>query len=126
MHGTIDGDTQRPVILVAEDEFLIACDLAETVEVAGFGVDGPYATLAAAESAAGKRAPDCALLDVDLADTEVFPLADRLQQADVPIVFHSGAADPRELAERYPGATVITKPCPPAQLLASLRSAVAA
>ena len=124
MHGTIDPDTVRPIVLVAEDEFLVAADLAETVEVSGFTVDGPYPTLSSADDALGAQRPDCALLDVRLADAEVFPLADKLRDADVPIVFHSGHLTAAEIVDRYPGARLCTKPCPPDHLMNALNLAM--
>ena len=124
MHGTIETDSIRPVVLVAEDEFLVAADLAETVEVSGFAVDGPYPTLTSADDAAVAHRPDCALLDVRLADAEVFPLADRLRDANVPIVFHSGHLTAAEIADRYPGARICTKPCPPDHLMNALHEAI--
>lgn len=114
----------RPVILVAEDEVLVAFDLAETVEVSGYAVDGPYPTVSDACQAVSAHRPDCALLDVHLLDEEVYPLADQLIKAHVPIVFHSGHASAADLLERYPHATVCQKPCPPDQLMEALRDAV--
>ena len=37
------NDSDRPRVLVVEDEFIIALDLSETVRDLGFRVDGPYA-----------------------------------------------------------------------------------
>ena len=51
-----------------------------------------------------------AVLDVRLADGEVYPLADALIRAGVPIVFHSGHADKTELERSYPGARALPKP----------------
>lgn len=123
MHGPADTQT-RPVVLVAEDEFLVACDLAETVEVAGFGVEGPHASVETAQEAAREITPDCAVLDIRLYDHDVFPLADQLQAANVPIIFHSGHARKADLMERYPDAQLCEKPCPPAELLDTIRATV--
>ena len=53
---------------------------------------------------------DVAVLDVRLADGDVFPLADALIARGVPIVFHSGHADKGELEAAYPGAHALPKP----------------
>ncbi|MGK3893868.1 hypothetical protein, partial [Enterococcus faecium] len=78
-----------------------------TVEDAGLEVEGPYTSLAEAEAALARLDPHrllCAILDVRLRDGEVFPAADRLKAAGVPIIFHSGHADQQALQSRYPGA----------------------
>lgn len=46
-----------------------------------------------------------------LADSEVFPLADRLIELGVPIIFHSGHADAATLRVRYPASRSAAKPC---------------
>lgn len=107
------------VVLLVEDELFVALDVQATVEDAGFVVDGPYATLKetlAAIAAGGQRPPACAILDVRLRDGEVYPAADLLRDAGMPIIFHSGHADQLSLAGRYPGAAFCGKPCSPATL----------
>lgn len=112
----------EPVLLV-EDELFIALDLQATIEDLGFRVEGPCTTLTEAEATierchAGFAA---AVLDVRLADGTVFPAADRLTAAGVPIIFHSGHADEAEMRQRYPAATVCPKPSAPADLAAAIR-----
>jgi hypothetical protein len=68
--------------------------------------------------------PDAAILDVFTADGEVYPLADRLIEAGVPIVFHSGHVSPDEVKARYPDAQACAKPCPPDRLIAAVQEAV--
>ncbi|WAT17773.1 response regulator [Aurantiacibacter sp. MUD11] len=111
------ADTNQPTVLVVEDEFIIALDLSETVRDMGFRVEGPYANKDHAFIAIDQEMPDFAILDVMTADGEVFPLADALTDAGVPIIFHSGHATPRELQERYPDALACSKPCPPSKLM---------
>lgn len=107
----------QPTVLVVEDEVIIALDLSETVRDMGFRVEGPYATKGHAMIAIDQDMPDFAILDVMTADGEVFPLADALSDAGVPIIFHSGHFTRKEIAERYPNAQAAEKPCPPAQLV---------
>lgn len=115
---------ERPIVLVVEDEFIVACDLAETVRDEGFALAGPYARSCDALARLDSDHPDCAILDVQLADGEVYALADALTARGVPILFHSGHALPGELIARYPHARACAKPCPPSELLGSLRDAV--
>ena len=68
--------------------------------------------------------PDCAILDVKIADGEVYPLADALADAGVPLIFHSGHVPPVEIAERYPQAQACAKPCPPDRLISMIGCAI--
>ncbi len=111
---------ERPTVLVVEDEFIVALDLSETVRDLGYVVDGPYSDLRNALRAVDRMMPDFAVLDVKTADGDVYPLADVLSQAGVPIVFHSGHVSPPEIEARYPEAQACTKPCPPSELIGKL------
>lgn len=110
-------------VLVVEDEFIIALDLSETVRDLGFKVEGPYANKDHAMIAIDEEMPDIAILDVMTADGEVFPLADTLTEAGVPIIFHSGHITDKDIAERYPDAQAASKPCPPDRLIAMIERA---
>ena len=111
-------------VLLVEDELLIALDLQLSLEDAGAdvvmadGVATGFAALARCRAAAAL--PHVALLDVRLGDGEVFPVADELSAAGVPIVFHSGHAQGGDLARGYPDAAVLSKPAPIDALLAAL------
>ena len=115
----------RPTVLVVEDEFIIALDVSETVKDLGYELEGPFADRANAMNAIEEDMPDCAILDVFTNDGEVYPLADKLVEAGVPIVFHSGHVPPEEVRARYPDAVACSKPCPPDKLIGALQTAVA-
>jgi DNA-binding response OmpR family regulator len=97
-------------VLVAEDELLIAMDVMDELGAAGFETIGPFAKTAQALEYCRAHTPDCAVLDVRLADGESFPLADLLAERKVPVVFHSGHAARNALNERYPQMRVCPKP----------------
>ncbi len=81
-------------ILIVEDEYVIALDLASTFERKGARVIGPAATLAKAfELVADAQRIDAAVLDISLRDELVFPLADVLKTRSVPYVFTTGCDD---------------------------------
>ena len=44
---------------------------------------------------------------------------------DVPVIFHSGQLTPDEVAERFPQAQALSKPCPPAAVIESVQRAAA-
>lgn len=104
-------------ILVAEDEMVVAFDLCDTVEEAGFEVEGPHAGISSAMLAFQMEEPDLAILDISLDDGNVFPLARKLADENVPIIFHSGRHSREEVEEKFPMATTLLKPCPPADML---------
>ncbi|WP_233192684.1 response regulator [Acidimangrovimonas sediminis] len=99
-----------PGILVVEDEAIVALDLQCILEDMGVSVIGPCPSVASGMSAVEWRKPDAAILDVQLADGEVYALADALHAAQVPLIFHSGHADSAQLSKRYPGARFCPKP----------------
>lgn len=94
-------------ILIVEDDFLVADDLARHFEIAGATVLGPEPSIARSE-----RYIDCAdaaVLDIDLGGELVFPLADRLHARDIPLVFYSGC-NIDELPHRFHNASLLRKP----------------
>jgi len=108
--------THKTVLLV-EDEIFVAMDIQMTLEDEGWTVAGPFPSTAEALSYLDKHTPTCAILDVRLTDGDVFPVADRLREASVPFVFHSGHADGRALEEAYPESAFCQKPCLPTSLV---------
>jgi two-component system, response regulator PdtaR len=117
------AEVQQPTVLVVEDEIIIALDLSETVRDMGYRVEGPYANKSHAFIAIDQEMPDFAILDVMTADGEIFPLADTLTEAGVPIIFHSGHIRECEIAKRYPNAMTAAKPCPPGKLMGMIAEA---
>jgi DNA-binding response OmpR family regulator len=78
-------------VLIVEDSFLVAEDLADTVTELGCTVVGPAGTLADGLRHAADADLDGALLDVNLSNNETsFPIAERLRERGVPFVFLSG------------------------------------
>ncbi len=104
-------------ILVAEDEMVIAFDLCDTVEEAGFEVEGPHAGISSAMLAFQKEKPALAILDVNLSDGSAFGLAEKLTKEDIPVIFHSGQHSSDEVAKRFPGSIALEKPCPPSAMI---------
>lgn len=94
----------------------MALDIQSILEDAGLSVDGPYAGIAEASEAIDRQLPHIAILDVSLRDGEIFPIADRLRELGIPIIFHSGHADGTDLRTLYPDAAICPKPCSPSVL----------
>jgi DNA-binding response OmpR family regulator len=104
-------------ILIAEDEMIVAYDLCETVEEAGFEVEGPHPGISDAMLAFQKEKPDAAILDVELSDGNVFSFARTLKAENIPVIFHSGSLSQTEIEAKFPEAIVRIKPCPPTSML---------
>jgi CheY-like chemotaxis protein len=78
-------------ILVVEDEYVIAADLAQTLEELGALVIGPIGTLAEGiEAATNAPCIDAAALDLNLGSEKAYPIASALQARGVPFVFATG------------------------------------
>lgn len=114
-----------PVILVAEDEAIIGHDLRDTVEEAGYIVEGPHPDVNSAMRAAQENRPDLAILDVALGNEVVYPLAERLMAEQVPVIFHSGQIAREDMLARFPHVRAVEKPCPPADMLENVAEALA-
>ncbi|MCJ8138455.1 response regulator [Falsirhodobacter halotolerans] len=115
-----------PTILIAEDEMIIAMDLKDTLEGAGFQTEGPYATMAGAMKAIEAATPACAILDVRLMDEDIYPLADELIRRGIPFIFHTGHGKPTDILARYPAAIFCLKPSRPESVVAAVSLATAA
>jgi CheY-like chemotaxis protein len=81
----------RRHVLVVEDDYNIAIDLARSLEDFGVSVLGPVASVADALALVARElAIDGAILDINLGVEKVFPLADCLRERGVPFVFATG------------------------------------
>jgi len=85
------GDLTDRQILVVEDEYFIAEDIAQALRQRGATVVGPTgdANEAIALLASGRRI-DAAVIDVNLRGESAFPLAAILRSRGVPFMFATG------------------------------------
>ena len=79
-----------PQILIVEDEFVIAMELALTLRSAGYEVLGPALSVSEALRMLRAERPDAAVLDVNLAGEWVTPVAEVLRAMFVPFILASG------------------------------------
>lgn len=97
-------------VLVVEDDYMIAADLACSLEEAGATVVGPMASVPEALALlATEPRIDAAVLDVNLGSEKVFPVADVLRERGVPFVFATGY-DRWIIPETYAGVRRFEKP----------------
>lgn len=96
-------------VLIVEDEYYLAAELAEALCDRGAEIVGPVATLEDAIRAIEADRIDRAILDVNLRGKMSFPVADRLEAAGIPYVIATGySAD--SLPERFRAKPRIEKP----------------
>lgn len=79
-----------PRVLVVEDEALVAMMIQECLAEFGYQVVGPISTTGEAASQAKDGQFEAAVLDINLGDGAVYPIADILAARGVPFVFVTG------------------------------------
>jgi len=75
---------------VVEDEFLVALHLEDLLTAMGHQVVGPANRIDEALDLAHAGEIDFAVLDINLAGTRSFPVADILRERGIPFVFATG------------------------------------
>lgn len=107
-------------VLVVEDEFLIAQLLCDDLELMGATIVGPFSRIAPAiERIASRERLQAAILDINIAGEEVYPLADELRKLGIKLVFLTGRTK-ASLPERFASFPVFSKEAPIEQLVAAL------
>lgn len=110
-------------VMVVEDEYLIALNLEMALEEYGARVVGPFPRVPEAlDHLASQGPPDIAVLDINVAGTPVFPVAERLADENVPFVFATGY-DKWTIPPAFGDVPRLSKPTDPAQLVKSLMRA---
>ena len=108
-------------ILLVEDEYLIAEDVAAMLREAGGQVIGPAASLPmGVRLAEQSELIDAAVLNIDLQGVEVYPLADELLVRGVPFLFLTGYGDD-QIPEKYAGIRCCNKPVSAASVINEVR-----
>ncbi|MGH6925393.1 MAG: response regulator [Propylenella sp.] len=108
---------KRLRVMVVEDEFIIADEIAAIVEDSGHEVVGPFGTIdeaTATLSAADK--PDLAILDADVRGKSSAPLADKLRSLGVPVCLCTGYRS-GDLRSAFGEVAVLQKPVSPRALM---------
>ncbi len=111
-------------VLVAEDEYVIAEEVAAVLAGAGAEVLGPVATVAEAlRLAAAEGRLDAALLDVSLRGKAIWPVVDALLARGVPVVLATGY-DASALPQAYAHLPRCEKPTSGRDLIRTLGRAL--
>jgi DNA-binding response OmpR family regulator len=107
-------------ILVVEDEAIVADMLQDMLTDLGAVVVGPVGTIARSLDLARSEPIDAAILDVNVRNERIDPVAELLRERRVPIVFATGYGQSAALTAN--GATIIEKPYTKQRIVAALSS----
>lgn len=110
--------TSQPLVLVLEDEAIIALNLQEELQEAGYRVAGPFTTCAAALDWLRGETPHVAILDTVLKDGPCRDIALELGGRKVPFVIYSGQSEDAALLPELGHVDWIEKPALPSVLIA--------
>lgn len=99
--------TQR--VFIVEDEFMLVMLLEELLPTLGYAVAGTAASVEQALAELEANEIDLAVVDVNLAGNESFPVADALRERGIPFLFTTGYGQ-HGLPERFADAPVLAKP----------------
>jgi DNA-binding response OmpR family regulator len=102
-------------VVIVEDEALIALHLQDMLEDMGCTTAAVFSSVPDALKEVGEVAADAAILDVNVAGKEVFPVAEILAERKVPIVFSTGYGAGM-LPERWRNNQIVSKPFNPGAL----------
>lgn len=102
-------------VLLVEDEMLVGMLLEDLLQGFGCIVIGPVTSLEAANTQARDAEVDAALLDVNLAGVDAFPVAETLDRRGVPFAFVTGYRSPHT-GEPFAGHPRLQKPVDKAAL----------
>lgn len=97
-------------ILIVEDDALVALNLQEFVESLGCTVIGPTGRLAEALDVLDRVPIDGAMLDINLHGEMVYPLAERLAERQIPMLFCSGYAFTQAVPPKFQSYPQVAKP----------------
>jgi DNA-binding NarL/FixJ family response regulator len=111
-------------VLIADNEPFIALNLAATVQDAGGSVVGPAATVEEALVLLDVQPVAAAILDVNLSDRDIGPVAELLMARGVPMFFHTAVGLSDELSARFPDVVVHLKPLRPQDIVRHLAAMV--
>ncbi len=112
MTGASTAPIPRPNprrVLIIEDEVLIAMVLEDMLEMLGHTVVATPGGFVEAEMAIAAGGFDLVIADVNLGSDPVYPLADKVVAAGIPLILATGS-HPDTLPARFAGLPVLEKP----------------
>ncbi|MBR0737307.1 response regulator [Bradyrhizobium liaoningense] len=117
-----DGSPCPSDVLVVEDDPIIAIDFEDRLLAFGARHVRSAGSVMQALDAIEKRAPDFALLDVELIREKSFAIAERLVALNIPFVFVTGYGAETGIPPEFAARPRLQKPCSSEALEAVLRT----
>lgn len=114
-----EAPLQGARVLIVEDEFLIADDLARSLRNAGAEAVGPVGTVHEAEELVRSGVLDAAIVDINLRGKMASEFISRLAATELPCLIVSGYGDDA-LPESLSGVPRLEKPVSPAAVVKEL------
>lgn len=112
-------------ILVVEDDYFIASEIERVLTKVGARALGPFGRVELAREALSQgKTASAAVLDINIAGTMIYPLAEELRAAGVPFLFATGY-DAHVIPAEFDSVPRLVKPIEPRRLLEALASLVA-
>lgn len=112
----MSGAPEQTLVLIVEDELLIASTLEITLEMKGYRILGPAATIAEARALLETAQPDVALIDYRLAATTTEALLPLLDARGIAVCVLTGFGR-KHLPDAYARYAVLEKPFPMQELI---------
>jgi CheY-like chemotaxis protein len=120
----MNDKTERLRVLVVEDEFIIADEIAAILQSAGYSVLGPVASVEEASAVLARERPGFAVIDANLRGESSSSLARQLTELGIPFCVCTGYR-PDDLRPTFGDVVLIQKPVSARALVAALASAAA-
>ncbi len=120
----MDGNGKKLRVMIVEDEFIIADEIAMIIEGAGHDVIGPVASVEDASARLATERPDFAIIDANLRGQSSAPLARSLAGMEIPFCVCTGYRLD-DLKPTFGDVAVIQKPVRDKALLAVIEKAMA-
>jgi CheY-like chemotaxis protein len=98
-----------PQVLLVEDEPLVAMMMEDSLTHLGFSVIGPHSNVESAAIVARELDLCAALLDINIAGNDIYPVAEICKERGIPVVFVTGYATDH-VSKKYAEAAVLQKP----------------
>ncbi|WP_313928473.1 response regulator [Pseudoxanthomonas sp.] len=104
---TPEADANR--VFIVEDEFMLVMLLEDLLPTLGYSVAGSAGSVEQALTDLEANEIDLAVVDVNLAGTESFPVADALRERGIPFLFTTGYGQ-QGMPARFADTPVLAKP----------------
>jgi DNA-binding NtrC family response regulator len=112
-------------VLVVEDDLLILMELESVLSDAGAQIVGGCHNVRAALALTRAEGLSVALLDLQLGQESILPVARDLAERGIPFVFYTGQVELEQVRSEWPQCKVVQKPAPARAIVAAIADVLA-